>query len=495
MSSLLKLCKHKKSSAALELLKHPDQCDMSAVDSIVFPNIPIDSNLNPLMWACRNALSDVAMEILKYPNKCDINHISPSFGTALSIACRYEMVNVALELLKYTPDLYDSAFRFACTNGLKDVVIEMLKYPEKCKLDQPYRPKVFLFRAEKKVINMFFFAVKMNHIEIALELLKYTDFYDISVENKDGYTALMEACSLGRSEIAIAMLKCPKFKYADVKDYRTGQNAFLIACASSNMKDVIAEFMKQPEKYNVGCIDGDGKNALMSAVDARWRPIQNNPYTYTLDDNALQLLQYPDYFNTDHTNVHDQTVLIIACINRSVTVALEILKHPDKCKIGHVSKDGHTAFSMACRNKLDTVALEILKHPDKYKINYIYENGYTALRYACENKLDAVALEILKDPDNCNIDQIVTCSTTLMVACGNGMAEVALRLLEFPDKCNLEHSSAGETALTLAVASGLDEVANVIKQHGDIRKLIGLTYVQKKLLDEANNASWWNLWG
>lgn len=102
----------------------------------------------PLMNACRTGRDEIAIELLKYPTECNMSALTDTGVSCIYYACNNGMEDVVMEMLKYPkqnyfgPHVYsdqswsDTLIELACKRGMERVVIELLKYKDRALLNE-----------------------------------------------------------------------------------------------------------------------------------------------------------------------------------------------------------------------------------------------------------------------------------------------------------------------------------------------------------------------
>jgi ankyrin repeat protein len=153
---------------------------------------------------------------------------------------------------------------------------------------------------------------RTSNVESVRRILGYKET-DINAKDDIGWTALMYACSLSRTDIVKELLKMPSIDYNAKNDF--GYTALIVACSSWENTEIIKELLKMP----------------------------------SIDYNAK--------------TVHGDTALIYACMREKVEVVRELLKMPS---IDYKTNTASTIVFCAFRN------IEIVKILQEYIYNDIF---------------------------------------------------------------------------------------------------------------------------
>ena len=198
---------------------------------------------------------------------------------------------------------------------------------------------------------------------------------NVNAKSNDGYTALIHACLLSHSNVALEILKQNKVD-VNAKEVLIGRTA-LIWASIQGLSDVALEILKR-DKVDVYCKDIIGRTSLT------WACRCSHP------DIALEILKQ-DYVSVNATDCDGRTALIWACYKGLSDVALEILKR-DNVNVNAIDCDGRTALILACGKGLSDVKLEILKRDDAKESNCLTDHCWTRI-YAATN----VSPEVLNE--------------------------------------------------------------------------------------------------
>ena len=344
--------------------------------------------------------------------------------------------------IEQVTDFGDTAFIWACENGLIEVIKKMVKiFGSKCKYGH----------FNSIGFTGFICACNKKTPDTALFLLN-----NLSIEYNTGHVAFMWACVNNLTEVIAIMVD----KYPHLLNVH-GYTPLIWACSKkSTGEGVLFLIDKLGAKCNVGHVSMDKSTALIYACK---------------NDLANVALKLIDTFGTEcsvgHADNDGCTALIYACKNSLSNVALKLIEtFGTECKIGHANRYNETALQFACID-LKEVALKILElFPTECNIGQQNSDDHTALTYACANCLPEVALKILDlyGPE-CNVGAAsVFGYTALMWTCADKMTDVALKILDkFRSECNLEHSNENcMTALEMAFENELTEVVAKILDDG-----------------------------
>ena len=379
----------------------------------------------PLMLAIERGCDNVAHALLK-DYQCPVDVRDKDGNTVLHYACEYNATQSMKTLIqKYKVALGGDEYVPMCVvaaavSGDVGKVKELLDNSN-CDINSSFR-----FGQDRNTWTPLQWACDKGNLDMVRMLI--AEFKaDMTIQNKDGDTALMLAIECGHKNVAYALLKdyqCP----VDVRG-KDGNTALHCMCRKGNLKMarmLIAEFNADMMIQNK-----DGASPLMLAIE------------HGYDDVAHALLE--DY----------------------------------QCPVDVRDKDGDTVLHYACRaNAAQSVKTLLLK----YKVAL----GNDMCVVAAAVSVDVGKVKELLDNSNC--ENIINSSfrfgqdrntwTLLQWACDKGNLDMVRMLIaEFKADMTIQNKY-GVTALMLAIEHGHDNVAhalledyqcpvNVRDKHGD----------------------------
>ncbi|MBP5427329.1 MAG: ankyrin repeat domain-containing protein, partial [Clostridiales bacterium] len=269
---------------------------------------------------------------------------------------------------------------------------------------------------------------------------------DVNKQDKNGRTALMDACNSGSTKKGVEMLlKCGA--NVNMKD-DLGQTALMIACSINAPKEVVEILLDNNAEMNMK--DDLGQTALMvaCAMNAKAEVIE---------------LLLKRGANVNMKSDSGRTALMIAC----KCAKKEVIKLLIDCgaDVNMKNIEGQTALMIACKCATKEVVKLLLKNG--VEVNAQGEDGQTALMYACDVNAPKEVIELLLDNGAKADMQDKDGQTALMGACGsNAKAEVIELLLKRGAGVN-KRDKGGLTALMYTcVMNAKKKVVELLVKNG-----------------------------
>jgi len=270
--------------------------------------------------------------------------------------------------------------------------------------------------------------------------------FDVNLQDKCGYTALMTACTCNNIEAVKVLLADSR---TDVNLQGTdGYTALMIACVLNNIK-AVKELLADP-RVDVNPQDKCGYTALMKAC------IHNNM-------EIVKELLADQKVDVNLQDRNGYTALMRACIYSNMEIVKQLLAD-QKIDVNLQDRWGDTALMTACAHNNKKAIKELLAD-QKVDVNLQDKCGETALITACcFNNMKAIK-ELLADP-RVNINLQDKCGETALIkACTRKNMEAITELLSHPSfGVNLQDTD-GDTALIKACNRNNREIASRIRAH------------------------------
>lgn len=397
---LLFACHKKLPRVALHLLKYPYLCNISYIDS---------ENDTALLWACYNSMNEVALELLKYPSECKLATVDRCGCTALMWAINRSMNEVALKILKYpyecnlwqTSRSGASALSVACKCGEPLIAMKILKYDEMYNISDANNKNKILSIAlncafEKGLHDVAIKIIESNAFEycekilesafnsecdedVILEILKYTDKFNINYFDSRAGTALIWAC---KQKMQKAIIKILSLIDDYTIDYNTVYNTsgLRIAC-DRNMSEIATLILKRSKKPNKKAFEAANKNKMYDIMIAMIEKF---------DMNQLMSSEY------------NGGCLIWACECSNENVALTVFEKMDKNNLGIIDDNGNNALLIAIKNNMTKLTTEILKYPKQCGFETINNKGESVLSMAYNKNMKDIVLNAIVHIYNLN---------------------------------------------------------------------------------------------
>lgn len=242
--------------------------------------------------------------------------------------------------------------------------------------------------------------------ELITPFLKEIGFSSLNAKDDQGVTVLHTAIHLGRTAVAMALLKAKAFKNLNSKDSQ-GWTA-LHEAAIFGSTSVGTALLDMPEFTRVNAQDKSARTALHLAamkghVDVLELLLKHGPFTYVneKDKAGRTALHYAAYFG--HTtsvralmnssrftelNAEDEkgaTVLHYAAIAGYYDIAIAVMSDPRFVKVNAKSHADRTALNHAARYGHMSIVKAILKHPEFTELNGKDKQGYSVLHRAASH--------------------------------------------------------------------------------------------------------------
>jgi ankyrin repeat protein len=311
--------------------------------------------------------------------------------TDLMIACSLYQREKALALIDesaYRLDTSDisgnTALMLACKNNLSEVALKIIKkYSRRSGIEKYniYSETPFFLSCKQQFMSQ----------DVPLFIIKCMPYEsDMGRVNINGDTALIWACCNNKAEVVEKMI----INYYDICNPGNISNkkytAFLFAC-TNGMSNIVDTMIKYPKIFNITFTN-------------------NSEYLHCLFNKNIQgqaidyIKKYNNELNLRYINNLGQTLLSVACINKSPLIALHLLStYPDKCNIGYVDNSGSTELSWACQYNLKPIIYVLLsQYSDKYDLSLSKIYGTTIFSNLLSNKNEKAAVYMIrKHFDDC----------------------------------------------------------------------------------------------
>jgi ankyrin repeat protein len=419
---------------------------------------------------------------------CDVYNCNVYLSdTVLLSACNSDYTKVAIRIIEKLKSIIKnidkSSKKYQQYVDYYNFITGEHKNPLKLACDKKNEDVVLTLLFQKDANNNFIKDENNNYIleEFIDEQLFNYQFF---MRNDDYDNALVSAIKNKLSEDIIIQLF---MNTKDILKYKSPTDNFLTLAIKSNLTNLINYIFTIIDKSDnnvinkyINFIDNDNNNILMLAC------INN-----ITDDTIINKLFG---YNIDifHTNSLDETLLIIACKNKSLKIINKLFTlidtSDDKIKIDYIDYVSYythyNALMWAYINKLSyNIITKLSKYTKSVNYNLVinydissYINELTIdnidtnndiLLLLCENKSYELAKQII-NRNNYSLTNINKYgNNALMIACENMQEDIAVMLLNNindDNKCDIinEVNMYGNNVLMIALNNKLTNVINIL---------------------------------
>ena len=355
-----------------------------------------NDNATPLEIACGSGFEAVVSILLSHKD-IQVNKASARQLTPLSTACFNGHEGIVSKLLNHrdidvnkADSLMHTPLEIACVGGHLEVVKLLLGHRD-----------IHINHHELII------AANGGHVAIVEYFLSLSDKVNINKQDKNGWTALMKACSEGFKEVVRVLLDNPLID-VNITSNDGSFAALHLACArdKDNNNKTIVSMLLDHENIQVNKADAAGTTPLIIAC------YQGHLW-------LLRLLLTREDIDVNAQYQNKNTALMIACSRGHAKIVRILLEQKD-IDINLSNLHGATALSLSCEKNQPVIISMLLERED--------------LQRTVRNLEDTMNFVMKRQVDKKEI------STVIEEAVNRNQPDVAIWLLKFEESWNLESS-------------------------------------------------------
>ena len=379
-------------------------------------NEPNSKGETALIVACRNKAEMITLELLRILGT-DINEDINKPNSSLLISCKNNMTNTMHEIIKgfrNKLNMVDSNGHTLLMNLFLwndnilpetkriDLILTLLEYPYELGLDMAddCGMSVIMYACSPKSLTY-----ARSNLLIIKKLLKHPDKLGMEYINNSGYDIFDIVLKNPRYDLIIKsfieiMISDPE-KY-NLWRIRNGANMFKYT-VHNKCYDIAEKLINiDPIKCNLSCVLGATNDTYLTSL-CHTNSIYNKTDLNNPIHLCIKILSYPTLCKLDSVNIHNDTVLTLACkyhlINCAIAAPLimKILSNPTNCNMGMVNDNNETALLIMMRKKTTS-------------------SGY-------QSSMKLIIKKMLSHLELCGVNSGVGIEKIIMFLCDNNMKE------------------------------------------------------------------------